>query len=75
MGVPVVSSDAASLPEILKDGAVYFKNNDVENLKTRIIETLNSNDTELIQRGRKVSESYRWSTEGRKLIDIISRLY
>lgn len=75
MGVPVVSSDAASLPEILKEGAIYFRNNDLESLKMRIVETLDSNNTQLIQKGRKVSEGYRWSTEGRKMIDIISRLY
>lgn len=75
MGVPVVSSDAASLPEILKDGAIYFKNNDLEDLKEKIVETIGADNTLLAQRGRKVSEGYRWSREGRKLVDIISSLH
>lgn len=38
LGVPVISSDAASLPEVLMDRAMYFKNNSLEELKTMLID-------------------------------------
>ena len=33
MGTDVISSDAASLPEVLKEGAIYFENNNLNMLK------------------------------------------
>lgn len=42
LGTPVVAADAASLPEILMDRAVFFKSNDMNSLKD-ILENLKSN--------------------------------
>lgn len=41
LGAPVISSDAASMPEILMDQAIYFKSNDKEELKQLLLK-LNS---------------------------------
>ncbi len=37
-GVPVISSDATSMPEILGDAPLYFKSGDAEDLKRAILE-------------------------------------
>ena len=41
MGVPVISSDSSCLPEILGDGAIYFRDQDEEDLKRKILELEN----------------------------------
>lgn len=38
LGTPVISSDAASLPEVLMDQAVFFKNNSVIELEKKLLE-------------------------------------
>lgn len=52
---PVLSSDAASMPEVLGEAAVYFKSNDVENLKDKI-QYLEGMDTaernQMVSRGK-----------------------
>lgn len=37
LGTPVLSSDAASLPEVLRNQAYYFPNNDVDALKSKLL--------------------------------------
>lgn len=37
VGTPVISSDAASLPEVLMDQAVYFKSNDMDELRELLV--------------------------------------
>lgn len=44
MGVPVISSDSSCLPEILGDGAIYFRGQDEEDLKRKILEIEKSKD-------------------------------
>ena len=41
-GVDVISSDAASMPEVLGDAAFYFKSNDVQDLKETILNFYNN---------------------------------
>ena len=70
MGVPVVSSDAASLPEVLKDSSIYFKSNDKEDLKTKIENLVTD-----IENGKKIdfenlksfARQYSWEKEARRL--------
>lgn len=37
LGTPVISSDASCMPEILRNQAIYFKNNDIEDLKQYLL--------------------------------------
>ena len=70
MGVPVFSSDAASLPEVLKDSSIYFKSNDKEDLKTKIENLVTD-----IENGKKIdfenlksfARQYSWEKEARRL--------
>ena len=70
MGVPVISSDAASLPEVLGDAAIYFKSNDKKQLKQKIIQVLQDDGLEirlLKERGLNCAKTYKWNTEALKL--------
>ena len=70
MGVPVISSDAASLPEVLGDAAIYFKSGDREQLKQRIVQILQFNAVEsetLRIRGIACAKKYKWNAEAKKL--------
>ena len=72
LGTPVISSDAASMPEILREQAVYFRNNSEEQLS----ELLLSLENNIKQMARKLSEEqlkdYQFENSAKKLLDIIS---
>lgn len=42
LGTPVISSDASCMPEILRNQATFFKNNDIDDLRQHLL-TLNDN--------------------------------
>lgn len=74
MGIPVVSSDAASLPETLGDAAILFSNNDCEDLKKKILYVLRMNQQELLTRrdkGIEQAHKYDWKREALKLKDSV----
>jgi len=65
-GVPVVASDAGSLPEVLGDAALFHAPTDSETLR-RHVETLmndaTTRDTQ-VRRGRDRAARYRWDRAG-----------
>lgn len=72
LGIPVISSDAASLPEILGNAAVYFENRNCADLKKKIIEVSNMDKNEMSARkklGIKRAYLFSWKTEALKLRD------
>lgn len=69
-GAPVISSNAASLPEILGDAAFYFKSNNLCDLEEKIVTVLSleSNEKNLVkEKGITQSQKYNWSVEAMKL--------
>lgn len=73
MKVPVISSNAASLPEILGENCWYFENNNSQDLKRNIIEFLKCSETEKIN---IVNNAYEWAKQYsfRKSAEILYRL-
>jgi len=71
---PVVSSDAASLPEVLGDCVIYFKSNDLQDLIKSIDLSLNAqktiNDEAVMERVR----SYSWKVGAKKIIEVFNSL-
>jgi len=61
-GCPVLSSDRASLPEILGDAALYFNPDDQADLaaKIRLVLDEPARRDELIARGREQAKKYDW---------------
>ncbi|NJP41562.1 glycosyltransferase family 4 protein [Oscillospiraceae bacterium HV4-5-C5C] len=74
MGIPVISSDAASLPEILGDSAFYFTNQNVGELKDQIVNVMNLPEKrlEIIKKaGMKRAQMFNWKIEAMKLRDAL----
>jgi glycosyltransferase involved in cell wall biosynthesis len=61
-GCPVVSSDRASLPEILGDAAIYFNPEDDTDMVSKIKHVLNDGEfrMEMITRGFNKVKDYNW---------------
>lgn len=71
MGTPVISSNAASLPEILMDQAMYFNNNSKEEL-SNILLNLEKNVADMPKNlNEKQKSLYSFSTAARKVIQLI----
>ncbi|MEB6082078.1 glycosyltransferase family 4 protein [Serratia marcescens] len=75
-GCPVVSSNQASLPEVLADSAMYFdpyNNQDMVNALENIIQNGEMRE-ELKNKGYKNILNYSWVESARKLDGIINKL-
>jgi len=61
-GVPVVSSNATCLPEILGDAALYFNPLDIDDIAEKIKKVLADNNLreQLIQKGLAQVKKYSW---------------
>ena len=71
MGTPVISSDAASMPEILRNQAVYFKSDDQQELEKLLLNlegNVVSMPHELDEYQKK---NYRFDESAKKVLKII----
>lgn len=69
-GTPSISSDAASLPEVLGDAAIYFPNNDIDQLKQKLLYVSNMDKDEqnrLINAGIQQAQRFNWKHEAESL--------
>lgn len=68
-GTPVISSDAASMPEVLGNNAVYFINDN----KNSLVDTLRNNDVIKCLRNATILllDRYSWSSSALKLVKYI----
>lgn len=76
-GTIVLSSDAASMPEILGGSAIYFKSEDENDLKQKMFEVLNldsSEINELCNSGYAHAKNFIWESSSEKLYKIIVNL-
>lgn len=60
-GCPTIVSNAASLPEVVKDGALIFDVLDYEDLASKINKIRNLNLNNLKVKAKNVSKIYKWS--------------
>jgi len=63
-GLPVISSNAFSLPEILQDSAIYFDPFDIEQMVGAIVRISEDGElrNELTRRGLKKAEDFSWES-------------
>lgn len=71
--IPVVCADNSSLPEVAGDGALYFKNNNVEDLADQIEKILNSEEIkkDLIAKGLIQLQKFSWEKCARETLDYL----
>ena len=70
MGVPVISSDGASLPEVLGKVAFYFENKNREDLKKQLVSVTKLSDEQrdmVRNAGIEQAAKYSWKKEAIKL--------
>lgn len=73
-GCSVISSDAASMPEILGEDAIFFKNNSLESLKKKLLEWENETEHErtvIKKRAIKRARQYTWENSELMLEKVI----
>lgn len=71
LGTPVISSDAASLPEVLMDRAIYFKNNDIEALQ-QLLESLGKIRSSMpCELNDYQKNNYTFETAAKKVLNVI----
>ena len=74
MGIPVISSDAASLPEVLGNAAYYFENRNLKDLKKQIVTVMNLPEEKIDmtkKAGVEQAQLFSWKTEALKLRDTL----
>jgi len=72
MGIPVVSSNATCLPEILGDAALYFPPDDVEAMAAAMERGYSDERlrAELISKGREQVKKYSWAAMARSILNL-----
>lgn len=71
-GIPVVSSNATCMPEILGDAALYFPPNDVEAMAAAMERGYSDERlrAELIAKGREQVKKYSWAVMARSILNL-----
>ncbi|MFA6307685.1 MAG: glycosyltransferase family 1 protein [Patescibacteria group bacterium] len=71
-GLPVLSSNTTSLPEILGHSVLYFDPQDKDDLKNKMFEIVNNTDLRntLIRAGYKQIEKYSWHQMTKAILEI-----
>lgn len=72
--IPVISSNAASLPEVVGDAGILFENDDVNDLEKKILQLLNMSeaDTDLFTKnGYKQVKKFEWRKEACKVLELL----
>lgn len=72
-GVPLVASNAPSIPEIAGDAAIYFDPYDTQEMADKIEKVLIDKALRetLIARGRERVEKYSWENSAKKLLNLL----
>ena len=74
-GCPVISSNAASLPEILGDAALYFSPNEPEQLTSLLDKVAQEWETrkQLKEAGIERSKKYTWKSTAEKTLPVLTQ--
>lgn len=74
-GAPVVSSNASCLPEVNKNGAVYFNPLSEKDMSQNVAKVLENKQiaNTLRDNGRAVAGSYSWTRMAQQTLDIFNR--
>ena len=71
-GLPLICSNAASLPEVAGDGALYFDPHSVDDIVLKLLEAYRSDSLRvaLIEKGYINAERFTWTKAAAETIDI-----
>lgn len=76
LGVPVITSNISSLPEICGDAALYFNPDSIEDIAFKILMIVKNENlrTELIQKGISNCLRFSWEKAAREILELLSSL-
>jgi glycosyltransferase involved in cell wall biosynthesis len=71
-GVPVVVSNCSSLPEVMRDCALYIDPSNTENISRTLEQALSDSEgqADRIRRGRELVKSYSWTKAAKATHDV-----
>ena len=75
LGTPVISSDAASMPEVLRKQAVFFKSNDKQELSELLLNLKKNVDDMPHELDEFQRKNYKFEESARKILKIILRSF
>lgn len=70
-GCPTLVSNNSSLPEICKNGAIYCKPNNIEDISKKMEQLLTTNNDALIKKAKEQAKKFSWD----KTVDQTLRIY
>lgn len=75
-GVPVITSNTSSMPEIASDAALFVDPLDYQQIKDRIISILNDKELEsqLKEKGLKRASNFNWKSAAEQLLSVYNSL-
>ncbi len=82
-GTPVITTDAAALPEVMGDNGKYgekggfiYDPDDVEGMAGAVIKVWESDSevTEIVEAGRRRAEEFSWEKSGEKLVQVYNKM-
>jgi glycosyltransferase involved in cell wall biosynthesis len=75
-GTPVVSSNAASIPEICGNAALYFDPYNVDEMAEKILQMLNNKTLreEYIERGKERAKLFKWEKTAKQSVLVIENM-
>ena len=71
-GTPVISSNAASMPEVLMDRAIYFKNNDIADLQDKLIKLCDNVNSYPHSLNDFQKKNYNFSSSAYKVLELLA---
>ncbi len=76
-GTPVVSSNAASLPEVIGDAGVLIPPNDIDAFARAIVQAINDANlrVELRERGLRQAQKFSWTRTAQETVTVYRELY
>ena len=75
-GVPVISSDASCMPEILEDAVLYFDPYDLQEISEAMIRVYQEEKlrNDLVKKGFKQADKYSWEKMARETLDVYNSI-
>jgi len=76
-GVPVITSNVSSMPEVAGDAAILVNPKSPEEIKEAIIKILGDEDLkkEMIQKGFKQIKKFSWEESAKKLVKAFEKVH
>lgn len=76
-GTPVIASNITSIPEVLKDGAVYVDPYDIDDIAKKMMLILNSPELQsnIISKGLAVNDLYSWKKTAAETMTAFKKIF